>query len=212
MTNENMTVWNAVKRPPTTALKQIVGGRLKGMTDISPQWRYKALTETFGPCGTGWKYEVVHMWERPSKVDDQVAILAQVNLYTSREGIWSEPIPGVGGSMEIAKEKNGSYFSDEAYKMAITDALSVCCKMLGVGADIYEGSFDGTTYREEPVAPTPITDQQVTALTEQIISRAVNIDQFLAYAKVHELREITSDNYDRLMQAVMSKPVVKGVE
>ncbi|WP_254555280.1 hypothetical protein, partial [Salmonella enterica] len=34
-------------------------GRLKGMTDINPMWRIKALTEQFGPCGIGWKVEVI---------------------------------------------------------------------------------------------------------------------------------------------------------
>ena len=50
---------------------------------------------------------------------------------------WSKPIVGVGGSMFIAKEKSGPYTSDEAYKMALTDAISVSCKALGIAADIY---------------------------------------------------------------------------
>ena len=37
----------------------------------------------------------------------------------------------------MAKEKNGLYTSDECFKMALTDAISVACKALGFGADIY---------------------------------------------------------------------------
>ena len=37
----------------------------------------------------------------------------------------------------IAKEKAGLYTNDECFKMALTDAISVACKSLGVGADVY---------------------------------------------------------------------------
>lgn len=51
---------------------------------------------------------------------------------------WSEPIPGTGGSKFVAAEKgNNLRASDECYKMALTDAISVACKALGFGADIY---------------------------------------------------------------------------
>lgn len=39
--------------------------------------------------------------------------------------------------MLISKESGGLYTSDECYKMAFTDAISVACKMLGFGADVY---------------------------------------------------------------------------
>jgi hypothetical protein len=59
---ENKRLWDKVKRPPETALKEIKGGRLSGMTDISPQWRYEIMTEIFGPCGIGWGYDIKSMW------------------------------------------------------------------------------------------------------------------------------------------------------
>jgi len=43
--------------------------------------------------------------------------------------------------------------SDEAYKMAITDALSVALKALGVGSEIYRGRWDGSKYRDDTSAP-----------------------------------------------------------
>ncbi len=145
--SDNMKVWNALKTPPPEALKKIEGGRLKGMIDISPQWRYKAMTEQFGMCGVGWKYEVVRVFSEPGS-DEQVFAFAEVLLYVQAphsgdDYRWSDPIPGLGGSMLIAKEKAGPHSSDEAYKMAITDALSVAMKMLGVGADVYMGMMDG---------------------------------------------------------------------
>ena len=39
--------------------------------------------------------------------------------------------------MFVEIQKNGAHVSDECYKMATTDAISVACKQLGIGADIY---------------------------------------------------------------------------
>lgn len=148
MSNGNLSIWDAVKQPPKDALKTIKGGRLKGMTDISPQWRYQVMTEVFGPCGLGWKYTVNRLWTEKG-VGDEVMAFADVSLYVSTAtDTWSEAIPGIGGSAMVALESSGPRASDECYKMAITDALSVAMKMLGVGADIYMGKWDGSKYAE----------------------------------------------------------------
>lgn len=145
-----MEKWNKLKTPPLSALKKITGGRLSGKTDINPQWRYEAITSVYGECGIGWKWEVVKLWVEPAP-EGQMFAFAQVNVYTyNKEKFWSAPIPGIGGSMLIDKEKNGLHANDEAFKMATTDALSVALKFLGVGADIYMGKFDGSKYQTEP--------------------------------------------------------------
>ena len=71
-----------------------------------------------------------------------------------------EPIVGVGGNHLVTKEKAGLRNNDECWKMAVTDALSVALKMLGVAADIYAGRWDGSKFRdEEPAdADTPYTN------------------------------------------------------
>ena len=50
----------------------------------------------------------------------------------------------------VVKESGGLHINDEAYKMAVTDALSVALKMLGVGADVYMGLYDGSKYKDAP--------------------------------------------------------------
>ena len=144
----NLEIWNKFNQPPKSALKQIGGGRLKGMTDINPQWRYKAMTEAFGACGIGWKYEILNTWSEQA-ADGIILAFAKVALFI-KNGEWSEPIHGIGGSTMVAKETSGLYSSDECYKMAVTDALSVAMKMLGVASDIYEGLWDGSKYRDAP--------------------------------------------------------------
>lgn len=146
---DNLELWNKVKQPPKSALKKITGGRLSGMTDISPQWRLLALTEQFGSCGVGWKYTVDKLWQTDGP-EGQVFAFALINLSTKQNGEWSEPIPGIGGSMLVTKEKAGLHVSDEGYKMAVTDALSVACKALGIAADIYMGLWDGSKYKDAP--------------------------------------------------------------
>jgi len=147
-----LEIYNKLKQPPAAALKQITGGRLSGMTDIKPQWRFEIMTETFGLCGFGWKY-VIKEKRFESGSENQVACFVDIDLFVKIKEEWSEAIPGTGGSSFVAKEKNGMYTSDEAIKMALTDALSVAMKAIGVAADIYMGSWTGSKYKDQPVEP-----------------------------------------------------------
>lgn len=146
---EPTNLWEALRAVPDNAKKPIRGGRLNGMTDINPMWRWSKLTEVFGPCGVGWRFEVVRLWLEPG-ANGEVAAFAQVNLSVRNvDGIggWNDPVPGIGGSMFVASQKGSLHVSDEAYKMAVTDALGTAAKMLGLGADVYwQGGMERTKY------------------------------------------------------------------
>lgn len=141
---ENLKIYDSVRDVPKEAQKTIKGGRINGMTDINPMWRLKKLTETFGVVGFGWKYEIVRMWIEKGANNEESAFV-QINLFVKQGEQWSEAIPGIGGSSFVANESKGLYTSDECYKMALTDAISVSCKSLGMGADIYFAA-DRTKY------------------------------------------------------------------
>lgn len=143
----NLDIYGAVAAVPSNAQKPIEGGRLKGKTDINPMWRIKALTEMFGPCGFGWKYVITKQWLEQGH-GGEIAAFCNIDLFVKYEGEWSEAIPGTGGSALVAQERNGLYTSDECYKMALTDAISVACKALGFGADIYWAQ--GRTKYDQP--------------------------------------------------------------
>ena len=145
--SDKLRIWDQVEQPPDWALKTIQAGRLKGKTDINPQWRYRAMTELFGPCGDGWWFTVDRQWLEPAE-NGEVCAFVDVTLYTED---CDKGIPANGGSKFVANEKNGPHVSDEAYKMATTDALSVAMKMLGVAARIYYGA-GGTKYSARPGA------------------------------------------------------------
>jgi len=150
---ENLQIYEAVRNVPPEALKAIQAGRLKGKSDINPMWRFKTLTEQFGPVGFGWKYTIDRCWLEHCEEAKEIAAFVEISLYVKHNGEWSEAIPGTGGSSFLAQERNGPYMSDECFKMALTDAISVSCKALGVAADVYWES-DKTKY-DKPNDPSP---------------------------------------------------------
>ena len=148
---EAIQIYKKLSQPPKGALREIKAGDLKGKTDINPQWRYEAMTETFGLVGLGWKYEIQKLWTEPGANGETLAF-AQVAVFVRDPDTkeWSDPIVGIGGSKLINKFSAGPKSNDEGYKMAVTDAFSTSLKMIGVAADIYAGRWDGSKYNQEP--------------------------------------------------------------
>ena len=142
--NENMKYYNLMRAVPKEAQKGFSNGSFTG-TDIKPQWRIEKLTEVFGMCGYGWYVEVVNRHMQEASDGTTVCTFVSINLYVKVNGEWSKPIYGEGGNTFVklvkAKEKENkpAYLSvtDEAYKMAYTDAISNAAKMIGLGADIW---------------------------------------------------------------------------
>lgn len=144
----NLELYNAWRAVPKDAQKTINGGNLNGKTDINPMWRIKVLTERFGPVGIGWYTRITEHWQDEKTIDGKTEVVAWVRceLYIKFNGEWSAPIEGIGGSKYAGKGR-GSELNDEAFKMAETDAISVACKKLGIGADIYWAG-DSTKYTQ----------------------------------------------------------------
>lgn len=135
----NLRFYNQGCEVPQDALKEIRAGRLKGMSDVNPMWRMKRMTEIFGPCGIGWKYTIDRQWTET--YGEETKCFCNVSLYVRDPATkeWSDAIPGNGGSSIVSKEKAGCYINDEGYKMALTDALSIAMKPLGIGGNIWYG-------------------------------------------------------------------------
>ena len=133
---DNMELFRQFEKTADEAKKPIEAGRLKGFTDINPMWRFKRLTEVFGPVGIGWKFVIADK-QIVSGADGVISAFVDVLLYYKYNGEWSEGIPGTGGSSFVAKESKGLYTSDECFKMALSDAIGTACKALGMSADIY---------------------------------------------------------------------------
>lgn len=189
---EKMEIYDRVRTVPDAAKKSISAGRLKGMTDINPMWRIKKLTEEFGPCGIGWWTKVTDRWTET--VGDETCAFVDLELYIKVGDEWSKPITGSGGSKLATKERSGVYVSDECYKMAETDALSVACKKLGIGADVYF-SADRTKYSQTVDDSKKIGENDVKILMDYLQKNGISAQKIVARYRVKALSDLTQKSY-----------------
>ena len=151
---ENMEIYEKFRNVPENAVKPFDNGSFKG-TDINTMWRIKCLTEQFGPVGKGWYIRPERTWKED--IVDEVYVFMDISLFVKYPGEteWSAPIYGTGGNKLVKYVKSSDRYkgSDEAYKMAATDAFGNACKYLGIGADVYWEN-DKTKYTEkEEISP-----------------------------------------------------------
>jgi hypothetical protein len=211
----NLSIYNKVRSVPDEALKTIQAGRLKGKSDINPMWRIKTLTELFGPCGIGWKYRII---DKRLEVggSNEISAFVDIDLFYKFEGEWSEAVQGTGGSSFVANESKGPYMSDECFKMALTDAISVACKAIGIGADVY-WEADKTKYQKLGDEPDQKPTTTKPTLSEAQIKRAYAIGKskgieaqqvkewIMKYFKKSTLESLTKTEYDTLCNALEKK-------
>lgn len=187
-----MQHYHNLKKVPATALKEIGFGKLKGKSDINPQWRYEVMTQEFGACGIGWKYEITKTWTQEVS-DGQLMVFVEVNVYIKDGNVWGSGIPAIGGDFLLQKDKNGLHGNDEAYKMATTDALGVAMKMLGVAADVYRGLANDSKYgREQPIQ----TTTQPIKSAPQATQGAITVEQRKQLGVVAKEQNLTADMLD----------------
>lgn len=179
---DNLSVYEQSREVPENAKKTIGAGRTKGFTDINPMWRIKKLTELFGPCGIGWYYIPTKQWIEA--VDKEICAFVNIELFVKHGGDWSKPIFGTGGSKLSTVERSGVYVSDECYKMATTDAISVACKQLGIGADVY-WEKDKTKY--DAKAESPTQPQETEPATATYVMSDTDKSALIGYMKKNQI-------------------------
>ena len=217
---KNLEIYNAFAEVPAEAKRDIKGGRMAGKTDINPMWRLKALTEQFGPCGIGWSYEITKQWLEPG-AKGEISAFCNILLYVKIGEEWSKGIPGTGGSAFVASERGGLYTSDECYKMALTDAISVACKALGVAANVYWDK-DPTKYtgrepqgkpNQAPAQPKYIDKVNQASLQAQILRVGGSVKSWIDYVaenssgeKPTSISTITPKQYEWSMKILETRP------
>lgn len=208
--SKNMELYIQLQKTPSEAQKRIAAGRLKGMTDINPMWRIKRLTEVFGPCGIGWWYEITDKRIEEGANGEKKAFV-DINLFYKWNGEISQPIQGTGGSSFVSAETKGLYTSDECFKMALTDAIGISCKAIGMSADIYFQK-DQSKYDLEPEPhpqPQLITANDATALTNLAKRKGVVIDDVLKKYKLKELKDMPFALYQKVVSKMKGAPDVE---
>lgn len=190
---DKMSIYELGRSVPPEAQKPFSNGTFSG-TDINPMWRIKKLTEIFGPAGIGWYTEVLS--ERAETYGSTVMAIVDINLYVKTEEGWSKPIFGTGGNQLVSETKSGIRPSDEGYKKAYTDALSIACKALGIGADIWfskDVNNDPTMkYANQAKKRKKITPEQM-----KLIGNAYNnsdLQKLCAYFGIATLEDMDGDD------------------
>ncbi|MEG1662524.1 MAG: hypothetical protein RR338_00905 [Clostridia bacterium] len=212
---EKLDLYEQVRAVPEIAQKTICAGRLKGMTDINPMWRIKVLTEQFGICGIGWKIIVKRTW-LDDGANGEVSANVEIELFVKQDETWSEAIPGIGGSKFVSKESSGLYTDDECYKKAYTDAMSVACKALGIGADVY-WEKDSTKYTQTPSQnkpqnkPSTPQNQSKWVIINNMIKDSniplASVNEWImkAYKSNIKINDLTEEQFTKLIAALNKK-------
>lgn len=188
--NHNLRFYTQGCEVPADAQTPIKAGRLKGKTDVNPMWRMKRMTEMFGPCGIGWKYTIDKQWTEC--YGNEVKCFCNVSLYVKDPETkeWSEAIPGNGGSAIVSVESKGLYVNDEGYKMALTDALSIAMKPLGIGGNVWYGpkasGHNESKYEEytEPQQPQQPQHQGTGMSAEQLAKAFKELNDCKSFEQV----------------------------
>jgi hypothetical protein len=143
-TSENTKLWDELRRVPPDQLKGFSrAGGFKG-TAIKPMWSFHKMTEVFGPVGKGWGVNDPKFQTVPA--GDEILVFCTVSVW---HGERHQTVFGIGGDKVRVIQSSGPRNDDEAFKKAYTDAVTNALKLIGVGADIHMGLWDGNKYIDE---------------------------------------------------------------
>lgn len=152
----NTEIWDKLKRVPPEHLKSFErAGGFKG-TAIKPMWTIHRMTEVFGPIGKKWGIGEPRFETHEGK-DGELLVFCYVPIWFDDEDGNRDRFFGVGGDKVIKYIKANERYNrperwendDEAYKKSYTDAVTNALKMLGAGADVHMGLWDGNKYIDE---------------------------------------------------------------
>lgn len=201
---KTLEIYEKYRKVPAEALKPFDNGNFKG-TDINSMWRIKCLTEQFGVVGHGWTTKVLRTWTETDANTKEVLAFAEIEMKVKIDGEWGEPFTATGGNKLSTYVKSKDYFktSDEAFKMAITDAFGVACKYLGIGADVYWAN-DKSKYTESQeekpkTTPTSQDNKEVEKFADAEEITALTLEE------AYEMQVNTRDGWKKLVDIESDK-------
>lgn len=209
----NTDLWNAVERTDPNHVKAITGKSYQG-TSPKPHYLVKKATETFGPCGIGWGFNIVSERIEEGAGGERMHI-AHVRVWYKWNGERGE-VEHVGGTQFSGTRSSGKPFTDEdAPKKSVTDALVKALSMIGFAGDIFIGRYDDSKYVSElraefsdepskPSTPSPKTSE----------SKQKTVAQLKAdYERLkNEMSQESAGGYAKLVRWVNSESVLADIE
>lgn len=162
MADKNLTIWEQLRVIDRKATKPFTRtGGFRG-TQIDPVWRMQRMTEAFGPCGDGWGWEQIDR-----HVSDGLVFVCVRAWYRNAAGEQCWTGPQWGGDTLTLTRAGKTMPNDEAFKMAMTDALGKALLSIGLAADVYTGQFDDSKYRD-------LSDREQDSAAEASTITAIN--------------------------------------
>lgn len=142
-----LALWSAVEKTPTEHTKAITGKSYSG-TSPKPHYLVRKATETFGPCGIGWGFDIVSERVEDGAGGERMHI-ARVKVWYVWEGKRGE-VEHIGGTPFCGIRSSGKPYTDEdAPKKSVTDALVKALSLIGFAGDIFMGRYDDSKYVNE---------------------------------------------------------------
>ena len=140
--NDNMKLWDEVCVSDPAQLKKV--SMRGGFISIDAHSQVKAVTEAFGACGEGWKFETEEIVTEGDYFMVKVSVFrklkytaSEVELMGATIPLWSAPVVQYG----CQKWGTGPTAQDTP-KKAVTDGLTKCFSYWGFNADVFMGEWD----------------------------------------------------------------------
>ena len=137
--SDNLRFWTPFEDIDPAFTKPITGKPYKG-TSPNPHYVIKCLTEMFGPVGEGFGWSVQQEGFQP--IGDEL-------LHWCRIRFWhgdGKGFDAYGQTKAVMKAKNGFMTDEDAPKKSMTDAITKAAAQIGVGANIFLGRWDDSSY------------------------------------------------------------------
>lgn len=143
----NLDLWNKIEKTDPRHTKAITGKSYQG-TSPKPHYLVHKATETFGPIGIGWGFNIVSERIEDGAGGERMHI-AHVRVWYVWDGKRGE-VEHIGGTQFSGMRASGKPFTDEdAPKKSVTDALVKALSMIGFAGDIFMGRYDDSKYVSE---------------------------------------------------------------
>lgn len=218
----NLEIYEKYRKVPDEALKPFDNGNFKG-TDINSMWRVKCLTEQFGVVGHGWTVRVLRTWIERIESTNEMLAFAELEMKVKIDGEWGEPFTATGGNKLVSYIKSQDRYkaSDEAFKMAITDAFGVCCKYLGIGADVYfandKSKYTDTNNTDSSDKKAPKKQEKAIVekepkVDEMTLEEAENLSSTMRDGNERKFKDLTDEQLNILKVGSVNKTWLKAVE
>lgn len=178
----NLDLWHSVERTDPAHTKPITGKAYSGNSP-KPHFIIFKATETFGPCGIGWGFEII---EEKLLEGAMLEPGFYEKIHMARIRVWYEwngkrgTVEHVGQTVFSGRRSAGKPFTDEdAPKKSVTDGLIKALSMIGFAGDIFLGRYDDSKYVSElkreiaeekapPPPPAPSKPSAATPAEEQV--------------------------------------------